>query len=415
MELLRHEQPLIEESLAAFPVVLLTGARQVGKTTLVRRLARGPWGARYVTLDDPLVREAVARDPDGFLAAQSTPLVLDEVQVVPDLLRAVKLRVDRDRSPGQYLLTGSANVLAMRQVEESLAGRVAIHELLPLSLSEMLGHAAGSSPLDLLFSAESAEHLLVSLQSSPRPSVDLPARVLAGGYPTPALADSQRVRARWFQSYVQSYVERDVPAIAGIQFLGSFQRLVSLLLLRSGNLLNVMDLARVLGLPASTVHRYVDLLRITYQVALLSPLAVNPEKRVVKTPKVYGGDSGLTAAVTGAATWEDLLRDGRAGALFETWVYGELRKLLSLGVATTELSFWRKHPGPEVDFVLRRGSALVAIEVKSSLTGRRDALRSLDALAREEALRLGVVLHMGEAAAVLSPRVAALPAAWLFG
>ena len=287
-------------------------------------------GARYATLDDPAVREAAQRDPDGLLAANPAPLILDEIQGAPDLLRAVTLAVDRDPSPGQYLLTGSANVLAMRQVQESLAGRAAIHELLPLSLAELIQSPRSAARLNELFSPGSADELVARLSRARRegPPLDLRAIMVGGGYPTPALTPSSSIRSRWFQSCVQSYVERDVPAIAGIQFLGSFQRLFDLLLLlRSGNLLNVMDLSRTLGLPAATVHGYVDLLRLTHQVDLLPPLWGNPEQRVVKTPKVYGTDTGLTAALTDTTSWEQLLREGRAGALLETWVHGELRKL----------------------------------------------------------------------------------------
>ena len=417
MELLRSEELPIQESLSAFPVVLLTGARQVGKTTLVQRIARGAWGARYVTLDDPVTREAALRDPDGFLASTPPPLVLDEVQGVPDLLRAVKLRVDRMRDPGQYLLTGSANLLAMRQVEESLAGRVAIHELLPLSLAERLQRPGVATRLDDLFAAPSAARLLASLgavRHADDHALNLRPVMLSGGYPTPALTSSARIRSRWFASYVQSYVERDLPAIAGIQFLGSFQRLLALLLLRSGNLLNVMDLSRTLGLSAATVQRYVDLLRLTYQVSLLPPLAANPEKRLVKTPKVYGGDTGLLAAMTGAVTWDDLMREGRAGALFETWVHGELTKLLALSTATTNLSFWRKQTGPEVDFILRRGQTHIAIEAKTSAAGLGPALRNFHTLEQEQGLHLGIVVHLGDEAIALSDRVAAVPAHWLF-
>lgn len=413
MEVPRHEQRAIEESLTAFPVVLLTGARQVGKTTLVRRIAAGPWRARYRTLDDPLVREAVRSDPDGYLAAEGTPLVLDEVQTAPDLLRAIKLRVDRGRAVGQYLLTGSANVLALRRVTESLAGRVAIHELGPLSWSELAGETAPRWTFDTLFQVNGPDRL-ADLLGPARDMADLRLRVLAGGYPTPALASARRARTRWFESYVRTYVERDIPDIAGIEYLGVFERLLRLLMLRTGNMLNVTDLARSLGLSVTTANRYVDVLAATYQVALLSPWAGNAEKRLVKTPKVYGGDSGLAAALSGAASWEDLERDGRAGALFETWVFGELRRRAPVGDAQVALSFWRTHAGREVDFVVERGTRAIGIEVKSGGRVDRRSFAGLDALADVRPLELRLVLYGGTSSVPFGENRIAVPASSFF-
>jgi predicted AAA+ superfamily ATPase len=413
MELPRHERRAIEESLTAFPVVLLTGARQVGKTTLARNIATGSWRARYRTLDDPLVREAVRHDPDGFLAAEGAPLVLDEVQAAPDLLRAIKLRVDRDREAGQYLLTGSANLLALRRVTESLAGRVAVHELGPLSWSELDGQPAPRWTFDDLFRLQSPYDLEARI-GQPRDPDDLRRRILTGGYPTPALTATRAVRTRWFESYVRTYVQRDIPDLAGIEYLGVFERLLRLLMLRTGNLLNVSDVARALGVPPTTAHRYVDLLVATYQAAVLSPWAGNTEKRVVKTPKVYGGDSGLTAWLSGARDWDDLERDGRTGALVETWVFGELKHRAQLAETGLALSFWRTHGGHEVDFVVERGSRAIGIAVKSGARVDRVDFRGLEAFADSRPLQLRLVLYGGTSIVPFGDGRIAVPASAFF-
>lgn len=414
MELPRHQQQAIEESLTAFPVVLLTGARQVGKTTLARRIAGGAWKARYRTLDDPLVREAARSDPDGFLAGIGSPLVLDEVQGAPDLMRAIKLRVDRARVPGQYLLTGSANVLALRRVTETLAGRVAIYDLGPLSWSELEGESRPRWTFDTLFRLKGPSDLLDVL-APPRELLDVRQRVLTGGYPTPALTSARGVRTRWFDSYVRTYVERDIPDIAVVEYLGVFERLLRLLMLRTGNLLNVSDLARTLGLPATTANRYVDLLVATYQVALLPPWAGIAETRLVKAPKAYGGDSGLAAALlSGASTWEDLDRDGKAGALFETWVFGELKRRANLGDSRVALSFWRTHTGREVDFVVERGTRAIGIEVKSGARVDRADFAGLDALAASRPLDLSLVLYGGTTVVPFGENRVAVPVSAFF-
>jgi len=415
MDIPRYEQGIIEELLAAFPVVLLTGARQVGKTTLVRRIAAEGWPARYFTLDDPTVREACLVDPDRFLAANPGPLALDEVQAAPDLLRAIKLRVDQSRTPGSYLLTGSANLLAMRQVEESLAGRVAVRELEPLSWAELHEASPGPSASGRLFSARSAEEAAASFPRSQAGLQEVHERVLTGGYPTPALSRSERARLTWFESYVRTYVERDIAAIAGIEYLGVLGRLLRLLMLRSGNLLNVADLSRTLQAPVTTLRRYIDLLSLTYQVFLLPPHAGNPERRLVKAPKVYGRDSGLTAYLGGMGSWEDAVRDARDGALLETFVCAELRADLRRTPVPPSLSYWRTHAGQEVDFVLQRGERVVGIEVKATAHLRPHDSDGLRALAQAEPLHLGVILYLGGEVLALDERTVAIPIPAFFG
>jgi hypothetical protein len=414
----RHIERTILESLRHFPAVLLVGARQVGKSTLAQALAGGPWPARYVTLDERTVLDAALKNPDGFVQSLAAPVVLDEVQRAPDLLRAVKLVVDRQRAPGRFLLTGSANVLTLSTVAETLAGRVAVHELHPFSWTEWQARPA-SRIIDQLFAAESAAALLADLRrtSSVERTNEVRRFIVSGGFPTPALMESAAARRTWFDSYRQTYVERDLRDLANIVNLPDFGRLMTTLALRTAQLLNVAELSRDVGLPTTTLRRYMHLLAQTFQVAALPPYAANVAKRLVKTPKVYLSDTGMAGHLAAADTWDTIERRHFVGALVETWVHAELRKLLALGAARTELTFWRTRTGHEVDFLLERGRTVVGIEVKwSSTIERRDltGLESCRTLLRRR-WHLGVLLHGGTEAVALDDRTVAVPFGVFFG
>lgn len=413
----RHIQDPLLEALQDFPVVLLTGARQVGKSTLAQALPGPDWRASYVTLDDRLTLDAALRDPDGFLAGTPTPVILDEVQRAPDLLRALKLIVDRGRRPGQYLLTGSANLMTLKVVSESLAGRMALHELYPFSWPEMQGKPA-PTVLEDLYDAPNARALLERWPKGP-PSErrqEIQGLILTGGYPTPAMMRSPASRARWFEAYRKTYLERDLRDIAAIANLPDFDRLLTLVALRTGQLLNFSEISRELGLPLTTVRRYLNLLETTYQVFLVPPYFTNIGKRLVKTPKLYVTDTGMACHLAAVENWQVLERQGRVGALVETWVATELRKLISLG-GRYQLYFWRTHAGREVDFLVERGEELVAIEVKwtggigdSDLAGFKDCAQALG-----ERLRFSVLLYPGTEVVALGSRTVAVPFSTFLG
>ncbi len=415
----RHMETVLVSSLQEFPVVLLTGPRQVGKSTLLAELATAAWPADMVTLDDPTVLAAATTDPDGLVArGADRPLVIDEVQRAPDVLRAIKLAVDRDRRPGRFLLTGSAHVLTLQRVSESLAGRVAVHELEPLAWAEM-ARRPPNTILDDLFDADGAHALLRRLTRTATPSrvAEVRDRVVVGGFPTPALASTPAARTTWFRSYRQTYLERDLRDVAGVGSLPEFFRLLSLLALRTGQIVNFSELSRDLGLPVTTLRRYFQALQQTYQVTLLPPFAANVEKRLVKTPKVYLRDTGMACHLAGADTWDRLEHQGRAGSMVETWAYGELRKLLALSTASTLVSYWRAHGGHEVDFVLERGGRAVGIEVKAGASFDAADLRGLRearaALGRR--WHLGVLLHSGTTSVAIDDATVAIPFAVFFG
>jgi len=407
----RHLQPLVERSLADFPVVLITGARQVGKSTLVQALVTPDWQATYLTLDDRTVLDAALTDPEAFLAANPTPLIIDEAQRAPDLLRAIKRRVDRDRKNGQFLLTGSANPLALRTVSESLAGRMALLRLLPFSWAERTGLAAPSFFGDL-FETKDAQAIVKKKARGRRPPrANLTDAVLRGGYPPASLMQSAASRRRWFDSYRQTYLERDLRDLANIQYVTDFGRLLVLAAVRTGQMLNVAGFSRELGLSQMTVRRYLDLLALTYQVSLVPAYHTNVGLRLVKTPKLYFTDTGLACHLSGSRDWAALQQQGRAGALAETWVANELAKWIACQEDDYRLYFWRTHTGHEVDFLLARGEEMVAVEVKTATRVERGDLAGLEVCeqALGKRIRLSVVLYRGDQMVGLGPRRLAVP------
>jgi hypothetical protein len=418
MLLPRHLEPIVLESLAHFPAVLVVGARQVGKSTLVQAVARKGGPSRYLTLDDRTILDAALTNADGLIAANPGPIILDEIQRAPDLLRAIKLVIDRDRAPGRFLLTGSANVLTLSSVSETLAGRVAVHELHPLSWSEIVERPLPLT-IDSLFRAENAAELMAqgAWKATRDRTAEIQRQILRGGFPTPALLDSDRARRTWFDSYRQTYIERDLRDLAQIASLPEFSRLMTTLALRTGQMLNASELSRDIGLPVTTLRRYLQLLAQTYQATLLPPFSANLAKRLVKTPKVYLEDSGVACALSAVDTWATLERQHRVGAMLETWLAAELRKLIALGEARTTTTYWRTRAGEEVDFLLERGGSVVGIEAKWTrrFTDRDLAgLRSCGA-ALGRRWRMGVLAHTGTETVALDERTIALPFSLLLG
>ncbi|MEK7865814.1 MAG: ATP-binding protein [Planctomycetota bacterium] len=419
MLLPRHLAPRLERALRSSPVVLLTGARQVGKSTLARDLASSRWAATYLTLDDRPTLDAALIDPDGFLEAQPVPLVIDEVQRAPDLLRAVKRRVDLDRRPGRYLLTGSANVLTLKSVSERLAGRVSVFQLEPFSWREATRAAPGRA-LEVLWRARKASDAVRALGDIGRAHRwrELQDLMLRGGYPIPARLRSAIARRDWYGGYRATYLERDIRDLSSIAHLPEFGRLLSILALRTGQLVNFADLSRDTGLPAVTLHRYFGLMETTYQIVLLQPYFVNAAKRLVKTPKLYATDTGLSCYLAGTDTWEAIERQGRSGPLLETWVHSELRRALACEDDRTGLYFWRSHDGYEVDFVLEGpGGRLLGIEAKRSSTIDRRDRSGLDMLRKlvGDRLGLGVIAYGGAEIVGLDSNTLAVPFGRFFG
>lgn len=343
----RLRQPL-EKALEGFPAVLITGPRQSGKTTLLRHGLDA--ATAYATFDDPLERDFARHDPNGFLDRfGDRPVVLDEIQYVPELLQYLKIRIDEDRSRnGRFLLTGSQHFGLMANVSDSLAGRIAILELLPFDL----------------------------LETPERRDEGLAAILWNGSYPDPALFPEKR--DLWIRSYLQTYVERDVRQLSNVQDLRTFETFLLLCGARHSQALVVADIARAVGVSQPTIKQWLGVLEAAYVAQLLPPYFENFGKRVVKTPKLYFLDSALPATLTRQTGPESALRGPSGSALFEGWVVAETAKAWTHRGERPELYFWRTHDGHEVDLLVRLGPRLLPVEVKLNATPRRQHVEPLD-------------------------------------
>ena len=389
----RHLTEPLRQALSDTPVVLVNGARQTGKSTLVESPELAGDDRQYLTFDDPGVLAAARRDPNGFVAGLATPATLDEVQHVPELFPAIKVDVDRKREPGRFLLTGSANVLLLPKLSESLAGRMEVLTLWPFSQGEINGVREGF--LDSLFSKKP---VWTAKRAGAMSREELLAKVLAGGYPPVAARPTGACRKAWFQSYLTTILQRDVRDLANITDLSAVPRLLAVVASRAGGLLNFADLSRSLSLPQTTLKRYFALLEATFLVQLLPPWSGNLGQRAIQTPKVYLNDTGLLAHLLGL-TMERLTVDaGLAGGALENFVLMELRKHCARSETQPQIYFWRTVAGQEVDLVLEDSAGhLVGVEVKASATLGGSDVRGLQAMANAVGKRWlrGVVLYTG--------------------
>lgn len=399
----------VRAALTDTPVVCLLGPRQCGKTTLARTLAPR-YG--YVTFDDIDALEFARSDPNGFLAALPDPVILDEIQRVPELLRALKLSVDRDRRPGRFLLTGSANLLLLPKLGDSLAGRMTILELHPLTVAEQESTKGG------FLAAWIAGKLKPSLASSPRPPapLDLATRVVAGGFPEPLTRAPARARA-WHRDYVRALLERDVQDVARVKDPRDLSRLLTLLALRTGELLNISTLSNELDLRRETVENHLAACERLYLVKRLQPWHRHESKRLVKTPKLHFIDSGLAATLADlvAEDWQD--RRDRFGHLLETFVLAQLTAQASW--TDPDLRFWhyRDKDQVEVDFVITRGRKTWGVEVKATATPTQTDISGLRRLAAQcgDDFVGGIMIHAGAHLVSLGdPRFLAVPLAKLW-
>lgn len=403
----RHARSEVDDALEDARVVVVSGARQVGKTTLVRRLV-SERGGTYLTLDQPAVADAAREDPDGLVRDRMEPVVIDEVQRGgDDLVRAIKRAVDDEPRPGRFLLTGSARFTTVPGISESLAGRAALVDLWPLSQGERDGVLEGF--LDRLF--DDPDSLVEEGLSLPRQ--ELFERVVAGGYPEATALPPGRRRDRWFDGYVRTLIQRDIRELADLRRLDDIPRLLRLLAARSAQELEVSDLATEAGLPRSTLQDYLPLLETVFLLSRSPAWSRNVTSKVVRRPKGYLTDSGLAAYLLGVDARGLLAPEARdRGALTETFVVGELRKQRTWARERVEVHHFRDRSGPEVDVVLEtpRGR-IAALEVKSGVTVRSSDLAALRLLRDRvgEAFVAGILLHAGDGVHRFGDRLLALP------
>jgi predicted AAA+ superfamily ATPase len=396
----------LEHSLDLFPVVVLTGARQTGKSTLVRH-AQGLAQRRYITLDTAVNRGLATVDPHTLMqpAQAATGITIDEVQRVPQLVLAIKKDVDADRANGRYLLTGSANLLLLKSVAESLAGRARYLTLWPMTRREQLGLASCGIWGGLLAQPSTAWPDLVQSQTAPaEPWETLAAR---GGYPQPALLNPTTAfdasRQELFTGYTQTYLERDLRDLAAIDGLPDFQRLMRAVCLRLGAVLNQTDLARDTGLARTTLQRYLNLLEVSYQLVRLEPYSVNRTKRLVKSPKVYWSDTGLALYLSES--------NEVTGEHMENIIFTDLLAWREMESARPSILYWRTSAGEEVDFVIEYRGKLLGIEVKCKTNPGLNDTRGLRAFIEEydENVLGGLLLYGGDEVFWIAKRVLAVP------
>ncbi len=396
----RALEPVIRKAAGEFPAVVLTGPRQSGKTTLLRHVFGG--GAGYVSLDLPDVRASATADPRGFLQMHKAPVIFDEVRHAPGLLPYIKERIDNQRDVcGQYLLTGSQNLLLTEQITESLAGRAAMLRLLTMSAREESGRLAEPLPWETEENQERPLGVEVG---------GLWERLLRGGYPEIA-ADPSRDAGLWHASYVQAYLERDVRSLRLVGDLLTFQSFLRVLAARAGQLLNLTDVARDLGMAVNTAKAWLAVLEATYQVIVLRPYHANTGKRLVKTPKVYLADTGVLSYLVGLKDAHHAAAGPSAGAIFENAVLLEVVKGYVNRGEEPRVYFWRTSAGVEVDLVVEAGGRLIPIEVKLSATPHPGMASGIQAFRRElgEKAAPGFVVHPGDMRLPLGPEVTAYP------
>ena len=374
-----------KEALADTPVVLIVGPRRAGKTTLARKMAEE--GRTYITLDDRTVLDAALSDPNGFIRGLDRAII-DEIQRAPELLLAIKRSVDEDRRPGRFLLTGSANVMTLPRVADSLAGRIETIRMLPLARAEI----AGTAPTFL-------ERLFEGRLEGERQAVigdDLVRLALLGGFPEAIERESERRRQAWARSYLTSVLTRDLRDIAEIERLAELPKFVRLLAEYSGRLVNYSQFGSEIDVSHKTGQRYFALLEQVFLVSTLQPWYTNALKRIAKTPKLHFLDSGLLAAVRGLSF--DRVRADRSelGALLESFVFSEVLKLMTASDLQLAVYHFRDREMREVDIVLERDDGRIAgIEVKAAATVTSRDFAGLRTLAEacKERFASGVVLY----------------------
>jgi predicted AAA+ superfamily ATPase len=400
----RHIRPRVVEALADTRVVVVLGARQVGKSTLVGEIAKHEHPAGSLTLDDRATRTAAERDPTGFIADLSTPVVIDEVQRVADVLLAVKQRVDADKRPGQFLLTGSANILTAPRIADALTGRAEYYRLWPFTQGELRGKRERF--IDMLF--EGAHPRLTGAPAGRKPIL---AMLLAGGYPEARARHAGR-RMDFFESYVETILQRDLASIAQVHDRANVGRLLGALAAVSGSLLNYGGLSRDLGIAVTTLRAHTDLLETLFLIRRVPPWHSNRLSRIVKSPKAYVSDTGLLAHLLGVDE-RGLEHDHAAmGQLLETFVVMELVRQSGWQEQPVRLFHYRDRDGREVDAILeRRDGTVIGIEAKAAASVSRLDFRGLtrvrDALG--DRFKAGVVLYTGSNTVAFGERLAAVP------
>jgi predicted AAA+ superfamily ATPase len=400
------------EAMQDTPVILVNGSRQVGKSTFVKSLLNT--SHQYFTLDDPTTLMSIKKDPMMFLDGLSGPVIIDEIQRAPDLFLPIKKKVDNQIIPGYFVLTGSANVLALPRLGDSLAGRMEIHTLWPLSQGEMLG--IQEDFIAHAFSGTSfGSQLKVPIPTLPLS--DLVQKLCQGGYPEAIRRDQPQRRQKWFASYMAMILEKDIRDLSQIEGLAELPNLMQLLASRCGNLVNTSEIARTLGIANTTLKRYLSLLENLYLLVFIPAWSKNITKRLVKSPKIYLNDTGLLLNLLGY-THDRLLNDkGFLGHVLENFVVMEIQKQMTWSQQSCRMYHYRTHNGQEVDIILEApDSRIVAIEIKLANSVGPKAFSGMIDLEQElgNNFHRGILFYLGDTIVPFGKNKHAIPLSYLW-
>ncbi len=392
----------IEEYLHYFPVLLISGARQVGKSTLALHLGI----ENYVTLDDINIYEMAKNSPKEFIEHLQKPVIIDEVQRLPELMISLKAYIDKNRLNGQFILTGSASLQSFKDISDSLAGRIGIVELYPLSLKEK--YQKTENLIDILNGSLDA-YILQKYESN------ITHDILDGGYPEILKIQSQKAKYLWFSSYIRTYIESDARDLAHIRNLDKFIKMYRLCMIRSGNIFHKNELQREAGLDNRTFDSYFAVMEHTYQIQKLQPFFKNQLKRLIKTPKIYATDTGILCHLLQVDSVEILERSHYKGDIIETFIYDELLKANSAASKKAGLYYYRTTDKKEIDFILNFGQKIIAIEIKASKTVSKSDFKHIYHLQKElpEIFDKGLVFYGGDTFLKLDDRMYAVPFGFL--
>jgi len=358
----------------------------------------------YITFDDINAYLSAKNDPIGFINNLKTPVVLDEVQKLPELMNIIKKKIDENRKPNQFILTGSINVLRFSKVKESLAGRLAIFELYPLSVYEIINKKGNL--IEDIFNGK-----FINKKSS-LSYEELLNFILKGGFPEIYKIKSEKMRYIWLSSYVSTYIEKDIMEIGEIRNIDKFLSLLNILASYSGNLLNKTKLSQSTGIDNKTLDHYLNLLQLIYQITIIRPFSKNIGKRFIKSPKVYFNDTGLLSYLLGITSTEDLKENLYFGNIFETFIFNELLKHSKYNIFPSEIFFYRTTNKKEIDFIIKYKNQFVAIEVKTSSTISEKDFSAMKEI--KDLIKYGIVLYNGDKVLPFGDKFFAVPVVNLF-
>ena len=403
----RTLEKTVEEISKAFPVLLITGPRQVGKTTLLEMCKENHRG--YVTLDDLDARQMAQNDPGLFIQTYKAPLIIDEVQYAPNLFSYIKMAVDKHKKEGMYWLTGSQKFHLMKGITESLAGRVAIVDLLGFSQSEINGNAQKQMPF-----MPTKEWIEKNRFKGSKPVMDVYNQIWRGSYPKAIQYADKKTSGRFYSSYIQTYINRDVKDSLNVSDNTAFYNFISAVAARTGQLLNYSDIARDVGIDVKTSKSWLSVLETSGLVYLLRPYYSNVTKRLVKAPKVYFLDTGLCAYLTRWVDPESLEKGAMSGAILETYMFIEILKSYWHNGLDAHVYYYRDADQKEIDLVIETGGALYPVEFKKTATPSMSAAKHFSVLERlGKPIGHGAVICLREDAIPLSRDVDAIPVGYI--